>query len=106
MPVRPGKLEELQKRLLALQLFERDFQEQFVLASGRGGQKVQKSHSCVVLKHLPTGIVVKCDRERSREINRYLARRMLAEQIERRSAKLCPQRPSAQACNLGETLGS
>jgi protein subunit release factor B len=84
MPVRPDKLEALRIRMEHLGLREADLREQFVLSSGRGGQKAQKTHNCVVLKHLPSGIVVKCDRERSREINRYLARRMLTEAFERR----------------------
>jgi protein subunit release factor B len=84
MPVRPSKLEALEQRMVLLGIREKDLKEQFVLASGRGGQKVQKTHSCVVLKHLPTGAVIRCERERSREINRYLARRSLCEWIERR----------------------
>ncbi len=84
MPVRAEKLLALQTRMAALGLQERDLQEQFVLSSGRGGQKAQKTHNCVVLKHIPSGLVVKCDRERSREINRYLARRLLADAFERR----------------------
>jgi protein subunit release factor A len=84
MPVRQSKLEALEQRMALLGIREKDLKEQFVLASGRGGQKVQKTSSCVVLKHVPTGAVVRCERERFREINRYLARRSLCEWIERR----------------------
>lgn len=84
MAVRPEKLQALRERMADLHIVEKDLQEQFVLSSGRGGQKLQKTRNCVVLKHLPSGMVVRCERERSREINRYLARRMLCDQIMRR----------------------
>lgn len=57
--------------------------EKFVLGSGPGGQKVNKTASTVYIKHLPSGIEVKCGKDRSREINRYLARRELCEKIEK-----------------------
>ncbi len=63
---------------------EPDIEEHFVRASGKGGQKVNKASTCVYLKHLPTGIEVKCQQERSQALNRYLARRILAEKIERK----------------------
>lgn len=62
---------------------EADFDEHFVRSSGAGGQKVNKSSTCVVLKHKPTGIEVKCQIERSQALNRFLARRILVEKLER-----------------------
>lgn len=75
------KQEALKKRMESLGIDEDDLVEKFILGSGSGGQKVNKTSSCVYLKHLPTKIEVKCQRERSREMNRYLARRELCDQI-------------------------
>lgn len=61
---------------------EEDLIERFILGSGRGGQKLQKTSSCVYLKHIPTGIEVKCQKERSQEANRYYARMELCDRIE------------------------
>ena len=77
------KLEELQRRMERLCIRDEDLVEKFVLGSGPGGQKVNKTASCVYLKHLPSGIEVKCGKERSRELNRFLARRQLCEQLEK-----------------------
>lgn len=77
------KLEELQRRMERLCIRDEDLVEKFVLVSGPGGQKVNKTASCVYLKHLPSGIEVKCGKERSRELNRFLARRQLCEQLEK-----------------------
>jgi len=60
---------------------EDDLIEKFILGSGKGGQKVNKTSSCVYLKHLPTGIEVKCQQGRSRELNRYVARYELCEKF-------------------------
>lgn len=68
----------------SLGINERDIIEHFVRSSGAGGQNVNKVSTCVVLKHLPTGIEVKCQQERSQAINRFLARRILVEKIERK----------------------
>lgn len=56
--------------------------EKFIQGSGAGGQKINKTSSCVYLKHLPTGIQVKCQGERSREVNRQLAREELCKKIQ------------------------
>ncbi len=61
---------------------EGDLVEKFVLGSGRGGQKVNKTSSCVYLKHQPSGIEIKCQGSRSRELNRYHARKGLCERLE------------------------
>lgn len=76
------KWDELYRKMEDLGIVEDDLIEKFILGSGRGGQKLQKTSSCVYLKHIPTGIEVKCQRERSREMNRFFARRELCEKIE------------------------
>ena len=72
----------LQKKMEEMGLREEDLEEKFIRASGRGGKKVNKSSSAVYLKHIPTGFEVKCMKERSQSINRFLARRELLERIE------------------------
>ena len=84
MPVTQEKLDELERRMLRLDIRENELVEKFILGSGPGGQKIQKSHSCVYLKHLPTGIEVKCQKDRSRAMNRFYARRELCEKIEKK----------------------
>lgn len=83
-PVSPAKQKELTQRMNRLSLRDEDFTERFVRASGAGGQKVNKTSSCVVLRHRPTDLEVKCQISRSQAMNRYLARRMLVEKLERR----------------------
>ncbi len=80
--VSPEKEKQLISRMHALGIRERDLEEQFVRSSGAGGQKVNKTSSCVVLHHRPTGIRVKCQKERSQALNRFLARRILLDKIE------------------------
>ena len=65
-----------------------DIIEKFIRSSGKGGQKVNKTSTCVYIKHMPTGIEIKCMKDRSQSINRFLARRELVERIERLSGKL------------------
>ncbi len=77
------KMEELQKRMESLGVTEDAFRETFVRSSGPGGQKVNKTSSCVYLVHLPTGLSVKCQQERSQTLNRLLARRLILDRIER-----------------------
>lgn len=81
MPISSEKQKALLKRMNELGIEEKDLIEKFILGSGKGGQKVNKTASCVYLKHLPTGIEVKCQQERSQELNRYIARRELCEKI-------------------------
>lgn len=82
MFVRDEKEEALKKRMESLGIFESDIIEKFILGSGKGGQKINKTSSCVYLKHLPSGIEVKCQKDRSRAVNRYLARRELCDRYE------------------------
>jgi len=81
MPVSPQKKRAIAKRMKELGIIDSDLIEKFILGSGKGGQKVNKTSSCVYLKHLPTGIEVKCQQARSRELNRFQARRELCEKI-------------------------
>jgi peptide chain release factor len=81
--VSPEKEKALAVRMERLGVSDNDFQETFIRSSGPGGQKVNKTSSCVYLVHLPTGLSVKCQRERSQAMNRFLARRLLLDRIER-----------------------
>jgi protein subunit release factor B len=80
--VSPEKEQALRQKMGRLGIFENDIIEKFIRSQGKGGQKVNKASTCVYLKHLLTGIEVKCQRERSQSINRFLARRILADKIE------------------------
>ena len=81
-PITSDKLAALAQRMAALGIAEADLLEKFVRGSGAGGQKINKTSNCVFLKHLPTGVCIKCQMDRSREMNRFLARRELCEQLE------------------------
>ena len=72
----------LEDRMRDLGIDEGDIEEKFIHAQGRGGQKVNKTSSCVYLKHVPTGIEVKCQKARSQAMNRFFARRILADKVE------------------------
>ena len=68
--------------MISLGIAETELLEKFVRGSGAGGQKINKTSNCVFLKHLPTGVCIKCQMDRSREMNRFLARRELCDQLE------------------------
>lgn len=72
----------LESRLQSLGVKPEDLEERFLVGGGKGGQKVNKTASCVYLKHRPTGIEIKCQRERSQAMNRFFARRELCERLE------------------------
>lgn len=76
------KWEELRIRMAKLKIDEDDLIEKFILGSGKGGQKVNKTYSCVYLKHIPSGTEVKCQKTRSRDLNRLYARRDICESLE------------------------
>ena len=81
----------LQLKMAELGVLEEELQETFVRSSGRGGQHVNKTSTCVQLRHIPSGITVSASRERSQSVNRFLARRELLERIEALSGKQTPE---------------
>lgn len=81
----------LREKMALLGVREEDFEESFVRSSGNGGQYVNKTSSCVQLKHKATGIQVTCMRERSQSVNRFIARRELLERIEAASGVITPE---------------
>ena len=83
-PVSDQKQANLNERMRQLQLAETEIEESYFRASGPGGQKVNKTASGVALLHRPTGVRVRCQRERSQGINRFIARRLLVEELEAR----------------------
>lgn len=82
-PVSAAKARGLADRFQRLGIREDDLVESFVRSGGKGGQNVNKVSTCVVLVHRPTGTLVKCQRERSQALNRFHARQLLADKIER-----------------------
>ena len=80
-PVSFEKEDQLLKRMAALGIAEADLQEWFIRGGGPGGQKTNKTSSTVCLRHKPTGIEVRCARERSQSLNRFLARRDLCDKL-------------------------
>jgi protein subunit release factor B len=81
-PVRSEKWKALEQRLLKVGIREQDLEEQFVRSGGRGGQNVNKVATCVILTHRPSGLKVRCEEERTQGLNRFLARRRLADKME------------------------
>jgi len=80
--VTPEKQEKLKTRMEALDIREEDLDEHFIRGSGKGGQKINKTSSCVQLIHRPSGMEIRCQQTRSQADNRYWARRELCERIE------------------------
>ncbi|MCX5834682.1 MAG: peptide chain release factor-like protein [Deltaproteobacteria bacterium] len=83
MPVSLEKEKELLERMNRLGISEGDLQETFIRSSGPGGQKVNKTATCVYLVHVSSGLSVKCQKTRSQAMNRFLARRILLDRMER-----------------------
>jgi len=81
-PVTPEKEDQLVQRMVALGLREADIEETFVRSGGHGGQNVNKTSTCVMLLHRPSGLQVKCQSTRQQGMNRFLARRLLLDKIE------------------------
>ena len=81
-PVNREKSQQLAQRMAALGVRESDIEETFVRSGGHGGQNVNKSATCVMLLHRPTGLQVKCQITRQQGLNRFIARRILLDKIE------------------------
>jgi peptide chain release factor len=79
--INPGKWDKLAAWMLELQINESDLIEKFIIGGGKGGQKINKTASAVYLKHVPSGIEVKCQDTRLREDNRYFSRKRLCEKL-------------------------
>lgn len=95
--ITPETVEKIKVRMALASVFEEDLEESFVLGSGPGGQKVNKTCSAVRLYHAPSGLTVKCCESRSRELNRWLARRLLSEMIlEKKNSALSARRQEAE----------
>jgi len=84
-PVSPEKIHALAARMASLGVREEDLDESFVRSGGKGGQNVNKVATCVVLRHRPSGLQVKCQEARSQAMNRFLARRLLCEKLDARA---------------------
>ena len=96
----------LKQRMSELGIKESDLVEKFVLGSGKGGQKINKTASCVYLKHIPTGIEVKCHKERTQKLNRFFARQELCDLIAKKvygekNSKRCKTRQEASPKKKG-----
>ena len=83
MAINPDKQALLAQRLAGLGVLESDLEETFVRSGGHGGQNVNKTATCVMLLHRPSGLQVKCQTTRHQAFNRFLARRLLADKVER-----------------------
>ncbi|HAS81126.1 MAG TPA: peptide chain release factor-like protein [Verrucomicrobia bacterium] len=76
------KREQLKVLMASVNVREEDLTERFILGAGSGGQKINKTSSCVYLRHAPSGIEIKCQSSRSRDLNRYYARKLLCERLD------------------------
>ena len=76
------KQSALAERMRRLGVSEGDLEERFLRSSGPGGQRTNKVSTCVVLRHRPSGLEVRCQRERLQGLNRFLARRLLLDRLE------------------------
>jgi len=80
--ISPAKVAALLARIAALGIDPAAIEEQFVRGGGPGGQKINKTANCVVLRYAPLALVIRCQRDRRRSINRFLALRELVDQAE------------------------
>ena len=79
--ISPETILRIEEKMRQAGLLEEDLEEHFILGAGPGGQKTNKTSSTVRLKHHPSGLIVKCAETRSRETNRWVARRLLADRL-------------------------
>ena len=91
-----GPADAFTGRLRDLGLRREDLVEKFIRSAGKGGQNVNKTSTCVYLKHLPTGIEVKCQQERSQAMNRIAALGLLAQKIAQAALQVKQARKQAQ----------
>ena len=83
-PVSLEKERQIEERMARLGVREVDIEETFVRSGGHGGQNVNKTATCVMLLHRPSGVQVKCQETRQQGLNRFIARRLLLDKIEKR----------------------
>ena len=95
--ISPETIERIKVLMAEASVFDEDLEESFILGGGPGGQKTNKTSNVVRLSHEPSGLMVRCGETRSRETNRWLARRMLAELIlEREKGRKSAARQAAE----------
>jgi protein subunit release factor B len=90
------KWEKLYERMAALQIREEDLAESFIRGSGSGGQKINKTSSCVQLRHAPSGMEIKCQSSRLQSSNRFFARRDLCDKLEEKTLGIKSQKRQEQ----------
>lgn len=97
--ITPAKAQALKERIARLKIDLRLVDEQFTRGSGKGGQKINKTSNAVLLRYAPLGLVVRCQRERKRSVNRFLALRELVDEIELKISPETSER-AAEAARL------
>lgn len=103
------RIRQVVERMSELRIHQDDLEESFIRGSGAGGQKINKTSSTVVLRHIPSGIEVRCQQERSLTQNRFLARMDLCDKLEARtrnaSQAIAAARSRKRAINRKRTAG-
>ena len=93
----PATIARIRELMAEASVFEEDIEESFILGGGPGGQKTNKTSNVVRIKHEPSGLNIRFGETRSREDNRWLARRALAEAIlERENKRKSARRQEAE----------
>lgn len=95
--IRDDKMKAIEEKMKLLGIKEDDLIEKFISGSGPGGQKINKTQNCVYLKHIPSGLEVKCARDRSREANRFFARRLLVEKLKKQLYQIKTKKEAEEA---------